>query len=99
MGYEGGNYEVMVVGGGDGGVEAGVGCGREGGKRVVLSIKVDMVGFMGCNGWVGGGGKGIVVREIDGVGGEMGGNIDKRHIQMGMVNTGKGAGVRALRGE
>ncbi|WP_186366302.1 FAD-dependent oxidoreductase, partial [Bacillus altitudinis] len=72
---------------------------REGGKRVVLSMNVDMVGFMGCNGWVGGGGKGIVVREIDGVGGEMGGNIDKRDIEMGMLNSGKGGGVGGLRGE
>lgn len=58
-----------------------------------------MVAFMPCNPSVGGPAKGIVVREIDALGGEMGRNIDKTHIQMRMLNTGKGPAVRALRAQ
>ena len=56
----------------------------------MLTINLDMVAFMPCNPSVGGPAKGIVVREIDALGGEMGRNIDKTHIQMRMLNTGKG---------
>ena len=58
-----------------------------------------MVAFMPCNPSVGGPAKGIVVREIDALGGEMGHNIDKTYIQMRMLNTGKGPAVRALRAQ
>ena len=58
-----------------------------------------MIAFMPCNPSVGGPAKGIVVREIDALGGEMAKNIDKTHIQMRMLNTGKGPAVRALRAQ
>ena len=58
-----------------------------------------MVAFMPCNPSVGGPAKGVVVREIDALGGEMAKNLDKTHIQMRMLNTGKGPAVRALRAQ
>jgi len=66
---------------------------------LVLTINLDMVAFMPCNPSIGGPAKGIVVREIDALGGEMGKNIDKTYIQMRMLNTGKGPAVRALRAQ
>ena len=62
---------------------------RVGAKTLMLTINLDMVAFMYCNPSVGGPAKGIVVREIDALGGEMGRNIDKTHIQMRMLNTEK----------
>jgi tRNA uridine 5-carboxymethylaminomethyl modification enzyme len=70
-----------------------------GANTLILTINLDMVAFMPCNPSVGGPAKGIVVREIDALGGEMGKNIDKTHIQMRMLNTGKGPAVRALRAQ
>ena len=62
-------------------------------------MNLEMVAFMPCNPSVGGPAKGVVVREIDALGGEMGRNIDKTYIQMRMLNTGKGPAVRALRAQ
>ncbi|MDD1370421.1 FAD-dependent oxidoreductase, partial [Bacillus sp. MHSD17] len=62
-------------------------------------INLDMIAFMPCNPSIGGPAKGIVVREIDALGGAMGKVIDKTHIQMRMLNTGKGPAVRALRAQ
>jgi len=70
-----------------------------GAKTLLLTINLDMVAFMPCNPSVGGPAKGVVVREIDALGGEMGKNIDKTYIQMRMLNTGKGPAVRALRAQ
>ncbi|MGL4523249.1 MAG: tRNA uridine-5-carboxymethylaminomethyl(34) synthesis enzyme MnmG [Bacilli bacterium] len=99
MQYSAGEYDVIVVGAGHAGCEAGLASARIGAKTLVLSINLDMVAFMPCNPSVGGPAKGIVVREIDALGGEMGKNIDKTHIQMRMLNTGKGPAVRALRAQ
>ncbi|WP_050613521.1 tRNA uridine-5-carboxymethylaminomethyl(34) synthesis enzyme MnmG [Bacillus testis] len=99
MPYEAGHYDVIVVGAGHAGVEAGLASARIGAKTLMLTINLDMVAFMPCNPSVGGPAKGIVVREIDALGGEMGKNIDKTHIQMRMLNTGKGPAVRALRAQ
>src|SRR5690606_36529048 len=99
MTYEAGNYDVIVVGAGHAGVEAGLASARLGAKTLMITINLDMVAFMPCNPSVGGPAKGVVVREIDAVGGEMGKNIDKTHIQMRMLNTGKGPAVRALRAQ
>ncbi|EIJ80151.1 tRNA uridine 5-carboxymethylaminomethyl modification enzyme GidA [Bacillus methanolicus PB1] len=99
MQYEAGNYDVIVIGAGHAGCEAGLASARLGAKTLMITINLDMVAFMPCNPSVGGPAKGIVVREIDALGGEMGKNIDKTYIQMRMLNTGKGPAVRALRAQ
>ena len=99
MAFVAGNYDVIVVGAGHAGCEAGLAAARQGAKTLVLTINLDMVAFMPCNPSIGGPAKGIVVREIDALGGEMGRNIDKTYIQMRMLNTGKGPAVRALRAQ
>ncbi|MFC6118438.1 tRNA uridine-5-carboxymethylaminomethyl(34) synthesis enzyme MnmG [Macrococcoides bohemicum] len=92
-------YDVIVVGAGHAGVEAGLAAARKGAKTLMLTINLDSVAFMPCNPSVGGPAKGIVVREIDALGGQMAKTIDKTHIQMRMLNTGKGPAVRALRAQ
>ena len=99
MQYEAGSYDVIVIGAGHAGSEAGLASARVGAKTLMITINLDMVAFMPCNPSVGGPAKGIVVREIDALGGEMGRNIDKTHIQMRMLNTAKGPAVRALRAQ
>ncbi|CAH0298170.1 tRNA uridine 5-carboxymethylaminomethyl modification enzyme MnmG [Peribacillus sp. Bi96] len=99
MQYEAGSYDVIVIGAGHAGSEAGLAAARVGAKTMMITINLDMVAFMPCNPSVGGPAKGIVVREIDALGGEMGKNIDKTHIQMRMLNTAKGPAVRALRAQ
>lgn len=93
------NYDVIVIGAGHAGVEAGLAASRMGCKTLIATINLDMVAFMPCNPSIGGSAKGIVVREIDALGGEMGRNIDKTYIQMKMLNMGKGPAVRALRAQ
>ncbi|WP_050180221.1 tRNA uridine-5-carboxymethylaminomethyl(34) synthesis enzyme MnmG [Domibacillus robiginosus] len=97
--YEAGEYEVIVIGAGHAGVEAGLASARTGANTLMITINLDMIAYMPCNPSVGGPAKGIVVREIDALGGEMAKNIDKTHIQMRMLNTGKGPAVRALRAQ
>jgi tRNA uridine 5-carboxymethylaminomethyl modification enzyme len=99
LGYQAGSFDVIVVGAGHAGCEAGLSAARMGAKTLMITINLDMVAFMPCNPSVGGPAKGIVVREIDALGGEMAKNIDKTHIQMRMLNTGKGPAVRALRAQ
>lgn len=97
--YQAEVYDVIVVGAGHAGSEAALAASRMGSKTLLLTINLDMVAFMPCNPSVGGPAKGVVVREIDALGGEMGKNIDKTYIQMRMLNTGKGPAVRALRAQ
>ncbi|MFU2222188.1 tRNA uridine-5-carboxymethylaminomethyl(34) synthesis enzyme MnmG [Streptococcus pluranimalium] len=92
-------FDVIVVGAGHAGVEAALAASRMGSKTLLATINLDMLAFMPCNPSIGGSAKGIVVREIDALGGEMGKNIDKTYIQMKMLNTGKGPAVRALRAQ
>lgn len=92
-------YDVIVIGAGHAGVEASLAASRMGCKTLLATINLDMVAFMPCNPSIGGSAKGIVVREIDALGGEMGRNIDKTYIQMKMLNMGKGPAVRALRAQ
>ncbi|MTB56904.1 tRNA uridine-5-carboxymethylaminomethyl(34) synthesis enzyme MnmG [Streptococcus uberis] len=93
------DYDVVVIGAGHAGVEASLAAARMGCKTLLATINIDMLAFMPCNPSIGGSAKGIVVREIDALGGEMGKNIDKTYIQMKMLNTGKGLAVRALRAQ
>jgi tRNA uridine 5-carboxymethylaminomethyl modification enzyme len=99
MQYDAGKYDVIVVGAGHAGCEAGLAAARLGAKTLMVTINLDMVAFMPCNPSVGGPAKGIVVREIDALGGEMAKAVDKTYIQMRMLNTGKGPAVRALRAQ
>ncbi len=99
MDYHGGTYDVIVVGAGHAGCEAALASARIGAKTLVITLNLDMIAFMPCNPSIGGPAKGIVVREIDALGGEMAKNIDKTYIQMRMLNTGKGPAVRALRAQ
>lgn len=99
MVYDAGRYDVIVIGAGHAGVEAGIAAARMGAKTLMLTLNLDMVAFMPCNPSLGGPAKGIVVREIDALGGVMAKAIDKTHIQMRMLNTGKGPAVQALRAQ
>ncbi|WP_096272227.1 tRNA uridine-5-carboxymethylaminomethyl(34) synthesis enzyme MnmG [Paucisalibacillus globulus] len=99
MVYDAGRYDTIVIGAGHAGVEAGLAAARMGVKTLMLSLNLDMIAFMPCNPSIGGPAKGIVVREIDALGGEMAKTIDKSYIQMRMLNTGKGPAVQALRAQ
>lgn len=99
MTYDAGHYDVIVIGAGHAGVEAGLASARMGAKTLMLTLNLDMIAFMPCNPSIGGPAKGIVVREIDALGGAMAKVIDKTHIQMRMLNTGKGPAVQALRAQ
>lgn len=92
-------YDCIVVGAGHAGIEAGLATARKGLKTLMLTINLDNIAFMPCNPSVGGPAKGIVVREVDVLGGEMAKVVDKTNIQMRMLNTGKGPAVRALRAQ
>ncbi|MCE3204162.1 tRNA uridine-5-carboxymethylaminomethyl(34) synthesis enzyme MnmG [Paenibacillus sonchi] len=99
MSYDGGSYDVVVIGAGHAGCEAALAAARMGCRTLMITINLDMVAFMPCNPSIGGPAKGHVVREIDALGGEMGRNIDKTFIQLRMLNTGKGPAVHALRAQ
>ena len=89
--------DVIVVGGGHAGCEAALATARVGLKTVLCTLDINWIASMPCNPSVGGPAKGIVVREIDALGGEMGKNADKTALQFKMLNTAKGPGVRSLR--
>ncbi|GAA0502110.1 tRNA uridine-5-carboxymethylaminomethyl(34) synthesis enzyme MnmG [Salinibacillus aidingensis] len=97
--YDAGQYDVIVIGAGHAGVEAGLASAKRGAKTLMLTLNLDLIAFMPCNPSIGGPAKGVVVREIDALGGQMGKNIDKTHIQMRLLNTSKGPAVRALRAQ
>lgn len=92
-------YEVIVVGGGHAGCEASLACARLGKKTLLITGNKKNIADMPCNPSIGGPAKGIVVREIDALGGEMAKNIDKSVLQMKMLNTKKGPAVWALRAQ
>ena len=92
-------YEIIVVGGGHAGCEASLASARKGHKTLLITGNIKNIADMPCNPSIGGSAKGIVVREIDALGGEMGNNADKSHIQIKMLNSSKGPAVRALRAQ
>ena len=92
-------YEIIVVGGGHAGCEASLAASRIGHKTLLVTGNIKNIGDMPCNPSIGGSAKGIVVREIDALGGEMGKNADKSQIQMKMLNYKKGPAIRALRAQ
>lgn len=89
--------DIIVIGGGHAGVEAALACARLHKKTILYSMHIDMIASMPCNPSVGGPAKGIVVREIDALGGEMGKAADATALQFKMLNTNKGPGVQCLR--
>ncbi len=92
-------YEIIVVGGGHAGCEAALAAARMGHKTLLVTGNIKNIADMPCNPSIGGSAKGIVVREIDALGGEMGNNADKSHIQIKMLNYKKGPAVQALRAQ
>ena len=92
-------YEGVVVGGGHAGCEAALALARKGHKTLLVTGNIDNIADMPCNPAIGGPAKGIVVREIDALGGEMGRCADKGAIQVKMLNTKKGPAVQALRAQ
>ena len=92
-------YEAIVVGGGHAGCEASLACARKGHSTLLITGNIKNIADMPCNPSIGGPVKGIVVREIDALGGEMGRNADKATLQMKMLNTKKGPAVQALRAQ
>lgn len=89
--------DIIVIGGGHAGVEAALACARMNKDTILYSMHIDMIASMPCNPSVGGPAKGIVVREIDALGGEMGKAADATALQFKMLNTTKGPGVQCLR--
>ena len=92
-------YDVIVVGAGHAGCEAALACARMKKSTLLITINIDNIADMPCNPSIGGSAKGIVVREIDALGGEMGRNADKTLLQMKMLNQSKGPAVRSLRSQ
>ena len=92
-------YDVIVVGGGHAGCEASYACSKIGKKTLLVTSNIKNIADMPCNPSIGGTAKGIVVREIDALGGIMGKIADKSHFQIKMLNSKKGPAVRSLRAQ
>lgn len=92
-------YDIIVVGGGHAGIEAALAPARMNQKTLLVTSNFNNVGSLPCNTSIGGPAKGIIVREIDALGGQMGKSADKTYLQMKMLNTAKGPGVQSLRAQ
>lgn len=93
------SYDVIVVGGGHAGVEASHASAKMGLSTLLITLNKKMIANMPCNPSIGGSAKGVVVREIDALGGVMGICADEDYLQIKMLNTGKGPGVQCLRAQ
>ena len=93
------HYDAIVIGGGHAGIEAAFASAHMGAETLLVTLNKKMMGNMPCNPSIGGSAKGIVVREIDALGGVMGFAADAETLQMKMLNTGKGPGVQCLRAQ
>ncbi len=93
------SFDVIVVGGGHAGVEASHASAKMGLNTLLITLNKKMISNMPCNPSIGGSAKGVVVREVDALGGIMGKAADKDYLQMKMLNTGKGPGVQCLRAQ
>ena len=93
------DYDVVVVGGGHAGIEAARAASSIGAKTLLLTMDIAMIGNTPCNPHIGGSAKGIVVREVDALGGLMGLAADAHPLQIKMLNRSKGPGVRCLRAQ
>ena len=93
------NYDVIVVGGGHAGCEAALAVAKKNHKTLLITGRIDNIATMPCNPSIGGSAKGIVVREIDALGGIMGKIADKSLLQIKMLNYAKGPAVKALRAQ
>lgn len=91
------SFDVVVIGAGHAGCEAGLASARLGKKTGVFTISLDAIANLPCNPCIGGTAKGHLVREIDALGGEMGKAADATFIQSRMLNKGKGPAVHSLR--
>lgn len=92
-------YEVIVVGGGHGGVEASLAAARLGKKAAMFTLYLDTIAMMSCNPSIGGPGKSNLVAEMDILGGEMGRHTDKFNLQLKHLNESKGPAARITRGQ
>ena len=92
-------YEIIVVGGGHAGCEAANAAATKGHKTLLITSNIKNIADMPCNPHIGGSAKGIVVREIDALGGVMGKVADKTHLQIKMLNSAKGPAVQSLRAQ
>ena len=92
-------YEIIVVGGGHAGCEAAHAAAAKGHKTLLVTSNIKNIADMPCNPHIGGSAKGIVVREIDALGGLMGKVADKTHLQIKMLNSAKGPAVQSLRAQ
>ena len=92
-------YDIIVVGAGHAGCEAALASSRMGKNTLLITININNIADMPCNPSIGGSAKGIVVREIDALGGEMGRNADKTLFQLKLLNKSKGPAVRSLRSQ
>lgn len=99
MNYQAGHFQVVVIGAGHAGIEAGLAAARLGCKTAVFTINMDAVGNCPCNPSIGGTAKGHLVREIDALGGEMAKTTDACFLQSRMLNLGKGPAVHSLRAQ
>ncbi len=93
------DFDVIVVGGGHAGIEASLACARMGHPTLLMTQKIEQIGYMSCNPAVGGLAKGHLVKEIDALGGEMAKATDETGIQFRQLNTGKGPAVRSSRAQ